>query len=199
MPPREIGAVVLAGGASTRFGSDKLAALLGGRPLLDYAVLAIAAAARDVVVVGSGGPARLPAVPGVTIRRVPDSRPQAGPLSGLATGLALLGAPFCIVVGGDMPTLVPGLLAALVESIDASDGVEASALLVRGRRQPLPIAVRTRAAEQAIARVTAVGGTSLQAMLTAMRVREINETTWRRLDPGGASIRDVDRPADLPR
>jgi CTP:molybdopterin cytidylyltransferase MocA len=98
-----------------------------------------------------------------------------------------------------MPTLVPGLLSALVEAIDASDGVEASVLLVRGRRQPLPIAVRTGAAERAIAGVTAAGETSLQAMLGAMRVREMNETTWRRLDAGGASMRDVDRPADLPR
>jgi molybdopterin-guanine dinucleotide biosynthesis protein A len=199
MAPREIAAVVLAGGASRRFGSDKLAALLGGRPLLDYAVLAVAAAARDVVVVGSGGPARLPSVAGVTIRRVPDGSPQTGPLGGLETALGHLGAPFCIVVGGDMPTLVPALLSALVDAIDAADGVEASALLVRGRRQPLPIAVRTGAAERAIARVTAAGETSLQAMLGAMRVREVNETTWRRLDPGGASTRDVDRPADLPR
>jgi len=192
-------AVVLAGGRSTRFGVDKLATLLGGRPLLDYAVLAAAAVARDVVVVGSAGPARLPSAPGVTILRVPDTDPFAGPLVALATGLALVREPIAIVVAGDMPTMVPDVLSALVAAIEASDGVEASALLQRGRREPLPMALRAGVAASAAGRAVASGERSLHALLEALHVRDIHETEWRRLDPAADTPRDVDRPSDLPR
>lgn len=197
--PAAASAIVLAGGRSSRFGTDKLSALLGGRPLLDYAVLAAAAVARDVVVVGSAGPARLPFVAGATIRRAPDRRPFAGPLVALETGLALVSEPFAIVVAGDMPTLMPAVLAVLVTALDASDGVEASALLLRGRREPLPVAVRVGAATAAVRHAVSSGESSLQAMLAALRVRDVHETEWRRLDPAGDTPRDVDRPADLPR
>ena len=55
--------IVLAGGASSRFGSDKLAAPLDGRPLLHHALDAVAAVADHVIVVvgpGQAGPRRCP-------------------------------------------------------------------------------------------------------------------------------------------
>jgi len=78
MPGRLLG-VVLAGGRSSRFGSDKALAQLGGRRLIDLAVDALSAWCAEVVIVGrSEGPARC----------LPDW-PQAdmGPLGGLAAAL----------------------------------------------------------------------------------------------------------------
>ena len=67
---------VLAGGRSSRFGSDKAAALLHGRPLLDHAVSALGGQCDTVVVVGRdhAGMASVPDHPG----------PGLGPLGGLA-------------------------------------------------------------------------------------------------------------------
>lgn len=75
---------VLAGGQSSRFGSDKALAVLGGRTLLDLAVTSLIGSCDAVVVVGretAPGPA-LPA------NFLPD-RPRAGmgPLGGLAAAL----------------------------------------------------------------------------------------------------------------
>jgi molybdenum cofactor cytidylyltransferase len=44
-------AIVLAGGAASRFGGNKLAADLEGRPVLEYALRAVAAVASPVVLV----------------------------------------------------------------------------------------------------------------------------------------------------
>ena len=68
-PSAAVFALVLAGGASSRFGSDKLAATLDGRPLLHHALEAVAAVAdRIVLVVAPGAP--LPSVsPNVDDRR----------------------------------------------------------------------------------------------------------------------------------
>lgn len=70
---------VLAGGRSTRFGSDKALAELGGRTLLARAVDALTAQCDAVVVVGrTKGPAQC----------IPDwPTPDAGPLGGFAGAL----------------------------------------------------------------------------------------------------------------
>jgi molybdopterin-guanine dinucleotide biosynthesis protein A len=71
--------VVLAGGQSTRFGSDKALAELGGRTLLLRAVDALAGQCEHVVIAGREiGPAPC----------IPDwPHPGMGPLAGVAAGL----------------------------------------------------------------------------------------------------------------
>ena len=70
---------VLAGGRSTRFGSDKALALLGGQSLLDHAIAAIRPQVDAVVVVGD----RTDGL--ATVADWP--RPDMGPLGGIAGGL----------------------------------------------------------------------------------------------------------------
>jgi len=71
--------VVLAGGQSTRFGSDKALAELGGRTLLARAVDALSGWCDFVIVAGR------PLAPAPTIPDWPG--PDAGPLGGLAAAL----------------------------------------------------------------------------------------------------------------
>ena len=73
--------VVLAGGQSTRFGSDKALAELGGHTLLARAVDAMSGWCEYVVIAGrETGPAPC----------IPDwPRPGGGPLGGIAAGLNL--------------------------------------------------------------------------------------------------------------
>lgn len=65
---------VLAGGRSSRFGSDKALAMLGGRSLLDHALAALAPHVDAMIVVGRGEIADWP-------------RPDMGPLGGIAGAL----------------------------------------------------------------------------------------------------------------
>ena len=72
--------VVLAGGKSTRFGSDKALAELGGRTLLARAVDALSGLCELVVIAGRDhGPAR--------VHSRLAARPRMGPLGGIAAGL----------------------------------------------------------------------------------------------------------------
>lgn len=70
---------VLAGGQSTRFGSDKALAELGGRTLIARAVDALSGLAEHVVVVGRE------TAPAPTLPDWP--RPGMGPLAGIAAAL----------------------------------------------------------------------------------------------------------------
>ena len=79
--------IVLAGGRSTRFGSDKLAALVDGVPLLHHPVLRLAEVCREVLVVvapGAPDPALPLAAPVRLVRDATEGRGPAGRRAGRA-------------------------------------------------------------------------------------------------------------------
>lgn len=100
--------VVLAGGQSTRFGSDKALAELGGHTLLARAVDTLSGWCEYVVVAGRE------TAPAPTIPDWPH--PQMGPLGGIAAGLRLArdeGYESVLTLGVDslgLPENLPDLL-----------------------------------------------------------------------------------------
>jgi len=195
--------IVLAGGVGRRFGGDKLAAELDGRPLLHHAILAVAAVTCEiVVVVAPGAPAPpLPADAGVPIRVTHDAVAGEGPLAGLAAGLAAAREPLALVVGGDQPSLRPALLAALLAPLEpgAPDPIPDAVILEdAGRLWPLPAALRVETAAPAAAATLALGRRSLLGLIDRLRTRVLESERWRAFDPDGASLLDVDHREDLP-
>jgi molybdopterin-guanine dinucleotide biosynthesis protein A len=188
--------IVLAGGRSARYGSDKLAAELDGRPLLHHAIEAILAVAPEVIVVAS--PDRHPAMPagaGDRVRICHDSEAFGGPLAGVAVALDLVRTSTALVAGGDMPSLVPAVLHRLASAVSPSR--PAVVLEVPGRVQPLPMALDVDAAHAAAAGVLGRGGRSLWEFLLELGAATLPAPVWLALDPAGATIVDIDRPADL--
>ncbi|EGD59513.1 putative molybdopterin-guanine dinucleotide biosynthesis protein [Novosphingobium nitrogenifigens DSM 19370] len=101
--------VVLAGGLSTRFGSDKAQALWRGRSLLDHALDALAPHCASLAVCGRD-------YPGVTVL-ADRPEPGQGPLGGLNAALhhaQAHGFDGVLVTGCDMPVFPAALAAALV-------------------------------------------------------------------------------------
>jgi molybdopterin-guanine dinucleotide biosynthesis protein A len=194
MTDRKASAIVLAGGRSIRFGRDKLAEPVDGRPLLEYAIGAVAAYADEVLVVAA--PAVDVALPGGAFL-VHDSIAHEGPLVGLLAGLRAARGPLAIVVGGDMPTLVGPVLELLLAGLGDAQ-VDAVVLEHDGRPRPLPMAVRVAVALAAAARLTDTGERRLRALTIAMPTRVIPEAAWRAIDPDARTVRDVDVPDDLP-
>jgi molybdenum cofactor guanylyltransferase len=189
-----IGAIVLAGGRSSRFGRDKLAEILDGRPLLDHAIDAVRALATDIVVVVAPG-ANLVVPPGVQIAEDPVA--FEGPLAGVAAGLAALDPAVdrLIVVAGDMPSLVPAVLRRLLDLVES--GTDAAILAHDGDASPLPMALRRRSAERAVGKLLGGGERRLRALTGALGAAVLEESTWRAHDPTAATLKDVDTPEDL--
>ncbi|WP_161606082.1 molybdenum cofactor guanylyltransferase [Microlunatus speluncae] len=152
-------AVVLAGGASRRYGADKLAADVVGAPLLDRAVAGLAGDRRVIIV----GPARTIGRP---VEFVADDHPGGGPAAAMITGLrAALATPAELITvhPGDAPgggTAAETLLARLAELPD-----EAGVIAVdqSGQEQPLQFAIRRPAAERLIEAAGAEGGANASA------------------------------------
>jgi molybdopterin-guanine dinucleotide biosynthesis protein A len=195
--------IVLAGGRATRFGADKLAAPLDGRPLLHHAILAVASVSDEVVVVigADGARPRLPVDAATRVRVVRDSIADGGPLAGLDAGLAAARGRLAILVGGDQPWLSPAILAELLLWLDSSlDGPQLDAVVLAEERaiRPLPAALRVATVRPVVETLLAGSSLSLVGLLERLRVGTLEPERWRALDPEGASLRDVDTPDALP-
>jgi molybdopterin-guanine dinucleotide biosynthesis protein A len=101
-----------------------------------------------------------------------------------------------MVTGGDMPDLVAEVAESLLAALDAT-GMEAAVLEHAGQPQPLPMAIRRDPARAAAARLIQTGQRRLRALTDALATAVIAEATWRKLDPDGRTIHDIDTPADL--
>lgn len=118
----KVTAVVLAAGASSRFGSPKLLASLADRPVLQHVLDAVAATGLDdtVVVLGDGHSAVEGAIAWRDERRVVNPRPGDGLSSSLRVGLdAAADDPATeavIVLLGDQPAIRPEVIRAVVEA-----------------------------------------------------------------------------------
>ncbi|MHB8959369.1 MAG: NTP transferase domain-containing protein [Candidatus Limnocylindrales bacterium] len=195
-------AIVLAGGGSSRFGADKLAAPLDGRPLLHHALAAADEVAATIVVVLAPGsePGALPPVR-ARLLVAHDPAMHEGPLAGLAAGLAGLaaaapGIDLAIVVGGDMPWVVPAVLTALLAALDADSALGVARL----EAEPpaiLPLAVRPSLVAPAAAALLADGRRALRGVLLRVPAGMVSAEAWTALDPRRLTLRDVDLPRDL--
>ncbi|MEV6691359.1 NTP transferase domain-containing protein [Micromonospora sp. NPDC051196] len=169
-------AVVLAGGAARRMGGlDKPALPVGGVPMRER-VLAAVADASPRILVGPG-----PAPEGVRLTR--ESPPGGGPVAATAAGLALIDADVAAVAlfAADLPLMTRSAVGELLRHLDSVAGDIDGVCYVddSGRRQPLcgvwrPAALRG-ALDQLTVRRGELAGASLRDLLAGLAVRE---TTW---------------------
>ena len=190
--------IVLAGGRSERFGSDKMAALYHGVPLLHHAVLRVSEVTREVIVVLAPD-APIPAFPpGVAVRTVRDAGSRPGTARGSAHG------PRRSRVGSgvhDRGRHARGLhsgrdrdAACRRERSDGPGGRPAG-------RGPVPTRCRWRCGwrppPQRRTDCATTESDRLRALPQALRTAVIDEATWHALDPQRRTLWDVDEPADL--
>jgi molybdenum cofactor cytidylyltransferase len=116
--PARTAAVVLAAGRSVRFGSTKLLAALGDRPVLQHVLDTLAAAGLGevVVVLGGGAEEIEAAIAWRGERRVRNPHPEDGLSSSLRVGMAAVSPKMeaAFVVLGDQPLVRLDVLAALM-------------------------------------------------------------------------------------
>lgn len=106
-------ALLLAGGSARRLGgADKPSLLVGGVPMLDRVLSALAGAAQTVV----AGPER-PTSRAVTWCR--EDPPGGGPVAALRAGLSLVSAPTVALLAADLPFLTREVVQVLVERAPA--------------------------------------------------------------------------------
>lgn len=130
-------AFVLAGGQSTRMGRDKALLELAGKPLIAHALDKVRAIGYAPRIVGSR-PDLATFAPVLS-----DAYPQAGPLGGIASALAVSDAEQNLFLAVDLPALPVSFLLWLVQRVEITNAL-ATVPRLQGLSQPL-CAVYSRA------------------------------------------------------
>ena len=180
---------ILVGGKSRRMGMDKPALLLGGQPLIERVIDALAEVVDEVLLVGqeAGRFARL------GLPCVADLVPGGGPLAGIHTALAAARHPVCVVVACDMPFLQPALLAYLLEQAPGWDAVVPR---VDDHLEPLH-AVYARSSLPTIERMLRKGERCPLDLYPRVRVRYVNSDEIAAFTNGWRSFINLNTPEDL--
>jgi len=121
-----IGALVLAAGEGRRFGGTKQLAELDGRPLLSYALAAVAGISPRVVVLGHAADEILAAVDLHGARPVICPDFADGQAASLKCGIAALDTDAVLVVLGDQPGITARALDAMIAAAGDEDAVRAT-------------------------------------------------------------------------
>jgi molybdopterin-guanine dinucleotide biosynthesis protein A len=190
--------ILLAGGASRRFGRPKLLEPLGGAPLFHHPLGALLAVCDEVVIVLAPGAPDLPLPDDASRARfVHDDAAHEGPLAGTDAGLAKVRGEHAVVAGADMPGLSPGLLSLMV---DRAARTRRDAVLladVDGPR-PLPAVLVVTVAAARAHDLLRAGERRLRALMDTLDADVLAQPAWSVADPSGAWRHDVDLPEDLP-
>ena len=186
---RSVTVAILAGGMSTRFGSDKALAIVPGGTgtFLGRAVSMGNAVADRVLIIASDRPTY--AQYGAEL--VPDGFPGEGPAGAVVTALNATHTTYLVVLSCDQPMIARRDLRALLVALQTRS---AAAFSDDGNSiQPLPCAFDVARCREIANDAFATGTRSLSALLTSCKVGLIDFA-----DSGDALNRmfDVDTPED---
>jgi len=129
--PLPISGYVLAGGRSSRMGTDKTLLQLAGKPLIAHAVAKLRRICAGVHILSSN-PALAPYAP-----LVPDLHPGCGPVGGIEAALAHSPHDWSFILPVDVPFLPAAILQTwAVRVVDPAQTNRAAMFTVDGRPQP---------------------------------------------------------------
>ncbi len=161
-----IAVAVMAGGMGRRMGRDKAALRIGGVSMLERVARVGVQSMGSVLVVGRDHAEW--AQRSDAVRFTVDEHPGAGPLGGIATALRTLESA-AIVVGCDMPLLIPDAFCWLADQVPDSDAWDAVVPNNGARSEPL-FAVYSSRALPRIVEALARGERSVQRALAGAAV-----------------------------
>lgn len=177
-------AMILTGGSSSRFGSDKSHAKLGSNTLIENLLITLPDEI-EIVIVGpqSANTSR-------QVKYTQEHPLGGGPVAAIEAGLNFVSSEFVAIIATDMP-FASQILAVITENFpeieDATIPLDSA-----GIRQPLCALYRTNALTRAIGQLGDTHGQSVRNLIQVLTVKELHlEPALRRI------LLDVDTPSDL--
>jgi molybdopterin-guanine dinucleotide biosynthesis protein A len=170
-------AIILAGGESSRIGSDQDKAILklNGKRLIDIVISKLKHIVEDNIII-VGPPEKHPSCKQV----VPDLFNQKGLMVGLYSGLKASTSQYNLVVGCDMPFLKVELLQYIEEKIDSNDIIIPR--YAKSYIEPL-CAIYSKDCLEIMKRNIEAGILSIRKVFPYVKVKYIDEKEIKSVDP----------------
>ncbi len=186
--------IILAGGRSTRMGTNKALLAHPGNPRTTFVEHLVSTLTpfcpETILVVRDVSDTANYTLPGVQV--ITDSMPGIGPLMGLYSGLSIMQAQRALLVAVDMPSIQPALIAFLL-SYPVSDKLLIP--IVHNAPQVL-LAIYPRTILPLIEQRIQQGFRGLRFLLEVAPVEYIEEAQLRPVDPDLRSFINVNTPQD---
>lgn len=166
--------IILTGGTSKRFGSDKAQALINGKSLLEYLTESL----ENLIIVG----------PETTLnaKYVREEPIGAGPVAAIAAAMKVVDSDLVAIYATDMP-FAPRVTEQLVAALknDAAIAIDCD-----GNLQPLAAVYRSAPLRSALATYESVENQSVKSLISKLVIDEVPlvETEY---------LMDIDTQADL--
>jgi molybdopterin-guanine dinucleotide biosynthesis protein A len=130
------------------------------------------------------------------LRLVFDEVPHAGVLPALEAGLAAASGDICLAAACDMP-FVSGALFEHLLGVQAESGSDVVIPRTAGYLEPMHAVYRSGPVAAAIRAALERGDQRMISYFRDVRVREVAEPEWRRVDADGLAFFNVNTPEDL--
>jgi len=209
-------AIILCGGRSTRFGTDKALLTIGGVPMVARMADRISCVV-DEVILAARDPEQRETLAGISKMLddapiVCDSVAGYGPVAGVLAGLLASGSAYSVCLACDLPHVSPDVVDALFgyaegrDSVDAAGATGATGVAdvvipqhPNGMLEPLH-AVYGRSMIHACRDAIEEGAHTVRSAITLVhRVVYVPTESLRRFDPGLRTFLNVNHPEDLGR
>ena len=182
--------VILAGGKSTRFGSDKALATIKERPLIGRVKNVLGSIFNNLLIVAN----RQDEYAFLELDIFPDIIPALGPMGGIYTGLQSMKDEWGFFAACDMPYIRPKLVRRMFE---LHPGFDVVAPRIGRMIEPLHAFYHKRCIES-IEDVISSGHRQVILFYKKVRVRYLDEDELRAVDPELDSFFNINFPRDLP-
>lgn len=182
-------AIILAGGKSSRFGSDKAFITIKGSSLIKKQVKILKKAFKKIIIV-TNNPDKFK-IRGVRVAR--DVIPGQGPLSGIHAGLSASNSHYNFVVGCDMPFLSIELIRYMVSRRGVFDIVAPK--LKRGY-EPL-FAFYSKNCISAIEKILSTDNFRVNQLFKKVKVRKVRVSEVKKFGPPETLFFNINTLQDL--
>jgi molybdopterin-guanine dinucleotide biosynthesis protein A len=192
-------AIVLAGGESSRFGSSKALAVLGGKPLVSHVTRRLSNVVDEIlVIIGHSEPrAEYEAIFPSSVRIINDEHLGKTPLVGIVTGLGAASSGYALVSACDTPFINEEVVELLFQRASGADA--AIPKWRKGDIEPLEAVYRTPSTLKAAQATLAPSGLPLREMIRklAQVVYVSVEDEVARVDPDLSTFFNVNTKEDM--
>ncbi|MCF7569092.1 molybdenum cofactor guanylyltransferase [Sabulilitoribacter arenilitoris] len=110
---KSVTGIILAGGKSSRMGSDKGFLMLNNKPFIQYSIDALTPLVSEIIIISDASE-----YDDLGLKRITDITKDAGPISGIYSGLEASKTELNLVLSCDIPLITSEVLQKLINAID---------------------------------------------------------------------------------
>jgi len=183
---------IMAGGKSSRMGTDKSFVQLLGKPMIEHLLEKVTDLGQSETILITNRPTEYNHL---NIPMYGDALPEKGSLGGIYTAVHHSSSPYTLVVACDMPFVNPSLLKHMI-SLSEGDAFDVIVPRVDGYPEGLH-AIYSKACLEPIRQRLDADKLKVMGFYEDVRVRYLDESEYQQFDAKGLSFYNVNTPQEL--